>query len=75
MIEPSFGSDRLVYVALEYAYKRKKNRTSLSLPREIAPIQIGVFPLVKKDRLPEKAREVYKILVKESFTAEWDESG
>ncbi len=75
VVEPSFGSDRLVYIALEYAYKTKKNRTLLSLPRELAPIQVGVFPLVSKDGLPEKAKEVYELLIREGFTAEWDESG
>ncbi len=75
VVEPSFGSDRLVYIALEYAYKTKKNRTLLSLPRELAPIQVGVFPLVSKDGLPGKAKEVYELLIREGFTAEWDESG
>ncbi len=75
VVEPSFGSDRLVYVALEYAYQTKKKRTLLSLPRELAPIQVGVFPLVSKDNLPEKAKEVFQMLIRENFTVEWDESG
>ncbi len=75
VVEPSFGSDRLVYIALEYAYKTKKNRTLLSLHRELAPIHVGVFPLVSKDGLPEKAKEVCQMLIKEGFTVEWDESG
>jgi glycyl-tRNA synthetase len=75
VVEPSFGLDRLVYVALEYAYTKKKKRTLLSLSRELAPMQIGVFPLVSKDGLPEKAKEVYQMLIKEGFTVEWDESG
>jgi len=75
VIEPSFGLDRLAYVALEYAYTKKKKRTLLSLSRDIAPIQASVFPLVSKDGLPEKAKEVYQMLIKEGFTVEWDESG
>ena len=75
VIEPSFGLDRLAYVALEYAYTKKKKRTLLSLSRELAPIQASVFPLVSKDGLPEKAKEVYQMLIKEGFTVEWDESG
>jgi glycyl-tRNA synthetase len=75
VIEPSFGLDRLAYVALEYAYTKKKKRTLLSLSRELAPIQANVFPLVSKDGLPEKAKEVYQMLIKEGFTVEWDESG
>ena len=75
VVEPSFGLDRLVYVALEYAYRIKDDRALLSLPRDIAPIQVGVYPLVSKDGLPEKAREVYKMLLEEGFTVEYDESG
>jgi len=75
VVEPSFGSDRLVYIALEYAYKTKEGRALLSLPRELAPIQVGVFPLVSKDGLPERAKQVYQMLINEGFTVEWDESG
>jgi glycyl-tRNA synthetase len=75
VVEPSFGSDRLVYIAVEYALKTKGNRTVLSFPRDIAPVQIGVYPLVSKDGLPEKAKQVYQLLVKEGFLTEYDESG
>jgi glycyl-tRNA synthetase len=75
VIEPSFGLDRLAYVALEYAYTKKKKRTLLSLSRDIAPIQASVFPLVSKDGLPEKAKQVYQMLINEGFNVEWDESG
>ena len=75
VVEPSFGSDRLVYVAVEYAYQAKKDRALLSFPRDLAPVQVGVYPLVSKDGLPEKAKEVFKMLVKKGFTVEYDESG
>jgi len=38
-------------------------------------MQVGVFPLVSKDGLPERAKQVYQILINEGFTVEWDESG
>lgn len=75
VVEPSFGSDRLVRVALEYAYHVKDGRTILSFPRDIAPIQVGVYPLVSKDGLPEKTSQVYKTLLEEGFVAEYDEAG
>jgi len=75
VVEPSFGSDRLVYVAVEHALQAKKDRTLLRIPRDLAPIQAGVYPLVSKDGLPEKAREVFQTLVNKGFTAEYDESG
>jgi len=75
VVEPSFGSDRLVYIAVEYAYQAKKDRTQLNLPRELAPVQVGVYPLVSKDGLPAKSWQVYQTLIKEGFTVEHDESG
>ena len=75
VVEPSFGLDRLVYVAMEYAYRVKDDRTMLSFPRDIAPIQAGVYPLVSKDGLPEKAQEVHHMLLNEGFIVEYDESG
>jgi glycyl-tRNA synthetase len=75
VVEPSLGSDRLLYVALEYAYRVKDDRTVLSFPREIAPIQAGIYPLVSKDGLPQKASEIHKMLIDEGFVTEYDESG
>jgi glycyl-tRNA synthetase len=75
VVEPSFGSDRLVYIAVEFAYQTKKDRAVLWLPRELAPVQVGVYPLVSKDGLPEKALQLYQALVKEGFVVEYDESG
>jgi len=75
VIEPSFGSDRLAYVALEYAYTVKDGRVILKLPRDIAPVQIAVLPLVQKDGLPERARKLHEDLIEEGFSAEYDESG
>jgi len=75
VIEPSFGSDRLTYVALEYAYTVKDGRVILKLPRDIAPIQVAVLPLVQKDGLPERARKLHEMLIDEGFSAEYDESG
>jgi glycyl-tRNA synthetase len=47
----------------------------LSFPRDLAPVQVGVYPLVSKDGLREKAKEVYQMLIKKGFVAEYDESG
>ncbi|MEM1673276.1 MAG: glycine--tRNA ligase [Candidatus Bathyarchaeia archaeon] len=75
VIEPSFGSDRLAYAALEYAYTVKDDRVVLKLPRDIVPIQLAVLPLVSRDGLPEKAREVYNLLIDEGFYVEYDDAG
>jgi glycyl-tRNA synthetase len=75
VVEPSFGSDRLLYVALEYAYHVKDDRTILSFPRDIAPIQLGVYPLVNKDGIPEKTLELHRFLTDEGFRTEYDDAG
>jgi glycyl-tRNA synthetase len=75
VVEPSFGADRIVYATLEYAYGEKGGRTVLSLPRDIAPIQLIVLPLVSKDGLPEFALKVYRMLLDEGFTVDYDDSG
>lgn len=73
--EPSFGAERLVYVTLEYSYREKEDRVVLSLPRDVAPVQVAVFPLVAKGGIVEMARRVYRQLVDEGFTAIYDDSG
>jgi glycyl-tRNA synthetase len=75
VVEPSFGCDRLFYVALEYAYRVKDDRVVMSFPRSIVPTQVGVYPLVSKDGLVEKAQEVHKLLANEGFATEFDETG
>jgi glycyl-tRNA synthetase len=75
VVEPSFGSDRLFYVALEYAYNVKDDRVLMSFPRGIAPVQVGVYPLVSKDGLVEKALDVHRVLADGGFMVEFDETG
>jgi len=75
VVEPSFGAERLVYATLEYAYSRVKNRTVLKIPRDLAPIQAVVLPLVSKDGLPELAEKIYENLTAEHFDVEYDEAG
>jgi len=47
----------------------------LRLPIDVAPIQVGVYPLVDKDNLPEKAMEVFVTLRDEGFRVEYDDAG
>ncbi len=75
VVEPSFGSDRLMYVALEYAHRMKEGRTVLGFPLDIAPIQVGIYPLMSRDGLSEKAQELHKSLVNEGLVVEYDEAG
>ncbi|MCX8196054.1 MAG: glycine--tRNA ligase [Acidilobaceae archaeon] len=76
VVEPSFGTDRALYVAFEYAYTEREGRVILAFPRDIAPVQVAVFPLLENEpALVKVAREIYKELVREGFQAIYDDSG
>ncbi|MCX7954060.1 MAG: glycine--tRNA ligase [Bacteroidales bacterium] len=67
VIETSIGLDRLFLAIICGTYKEEKLedgsiREILSLPDFIAPIQVAVFPLVKRDGMPEKALEIFEML-------------
>jgi glycyl-tRNA synthetase len=75
VVEPSFGAERLVYAALEYAYTRSKDRVVLKLPMDLVPIQMMVFPLMPKDGLAEIASETQAMLRKSGLEVDYDEAG
>jgi len=75
VLELSFGVDRNVYAFLELSYKEEKERTIITFPKLIAPFDAGVFPLVNKDGLPEKAREIQRMLEQAGLIVFFDGSG
>ncbi len=76
VVEPSFGVERLLYVTLEHAYREREGRVVLSLPRDLAPYQAVVLPLLENDeRLVERARALYERLKSEGFRVYLDSSG
>ncbi len=62
VIEPSAGADRSTLAFLVDAYDEEAERVVLRLHPKLAPIKVGVFPLMRKDGHPEKAREIEKLL-------------
>ena len=76
VIEIAFGVDRPFFSLLDMHYSEREDekRILLTLPAKIAPIQLGIFPLVKKDGLAEKAKEIKKKL-EEKFLCIYDEGG
>jgi glycyl-tRNA synthetase len=76
VVEPSFGTDRLLYVALERAYREKEGRVVLSLPRYLAPVDAAVFPLIEgEEKLEARAMQLRDLLVSAGFTVLYDDSG
>ncbi len=78
IIETSLGADRLTLVVLADAYREEEvkgeKRVVLGLNPAIAPIKVGIFPLVKKDGMPEFARRVHDDL-RGRFPTFYDEKG
>lgn len=76
VVEPSFGIDRTIYAVLLYSFVEDRERgwNWFNFPPKIAPYLAGIFPLVLKDKIPEKAREIYENLRK-CYDVIYDESG
>jgi glycyl-tRNA synthetase len=84
VVEPSAGVDRTVLAVLCEAYREeeitdekgnKETRTVLGLAPSVAPIKVGIFPLLKnKPELVAKAREVERLLRPHMMVA-YDDGG
>jgi glycyl-tRNA synthetase len=77
VVETSIGLDRMFLAVLSSAYKDEtledgSSRTVLSIPPVLAPVKVAVLPLLKKDGLPEMAREILSDLQIE-FNCQYDE--
>lgn len=77
VIETSIGLDRTFLAVFSYAYTEEdladgSQRVVMKLPRILAPFKAAVLPLVKKDGMPEKAREIMDML-KQDFRVQYDE--
>ncbi|MCQ2056447.1 MAG: glycine--tRNA ligase [archaeon] len=77
VIEPSHGLDRILYSTLEHAYERdnEENRTILHFMPTVAPIKVGVFPLMEKDGLDKVAYKIYSDICSSGIEAYYDSSG
>jgi glycyl-tRNA synthetase len=82
VVEPSFGVDRAALAFLVDAYDesdgsdgREKGEVTLRLNPIIAPIKVAVFPLMKKEGLPEIAKKIYEDLIDADIASFYDESG
>jgi glycyl-tRNA synthetase len=78
VIEPSLGVDRSMLAFIVDAYDTEevegRKRTVLRLHPRLAPVKAAVLPLVSKEGMPERAREIYES-VRTRVPAEYDEGG
>ncbi|MFA6502076.1 MAG: glycine--tRNA ligase, partial [Parachlamydiales bacterium] len=79
VIEPTFGVDRTILALLCDAYEVQtlengETRTVMHFPKNIAPVKVAVFPLMKKPELVSIAANLFDSL-KTKFVSEYDEAG
>jgi glycyl-tRNA synthetase len=78
VFELSMGVDRLLFCILEHCFREKgadKDWEWFDFPPAIAPYDVAVFPLMKKDKLDEKATEVAGMLRKAGLDVAYRDSG
>jgi glycyl-tRNA synthetase len=74
VIEPASGLTRAVLLLLCEAYTADESRPSkefLKFDPKMAPVKVGIFPLVNKDGMPELAQKLYMEL-RTKYTCEFD---
>jgi glycyl-tRNA synthetase len=74
VIEPSAGVDRSTLAFIVDAYAEEEERTVLRFHPRLAPVKVGIFPLLKKEGQPEKAIEIRDQL-KRHFSVVYDHAG
>ena len=77
VIETSIGVDRMFLSVMCSSYEEQQldggdTRVVLHLPKALAPVKCAVLPLVRKDGMPDKAREIMDML-KFDFACRYDE--
>jgi glycyl-tRNA synthetase len=79
VIEPSYGIDRILYCVLEHNYAEIKKKGEeyriLKLKSSIAPVKVGIFPLINDERLVKTAKEIDKTLRNACISTYYDDGG
>jgi len=75
VVEVAYGIDRPIYCLLESCYAEEGDRTLMKFPKKIAPYLAAVFPLVNKDGVDEKAKEVFNLIRRNGTYVLYDYSG
>ncbi|MBI1348103.1 glycine--tRNA ligase [bacterium] len=82
VIEPAAGCDRATLAFLCEAFHEDQQpddkgvmqeRLVLKLHPKLAPIKVAIFPLIKKEGMPEKAAEIYRAFKKAGIAAAYDQ--
>ncbi len=77
ILEIAFGTDRPTFALLDLFFEpaaKGEGKPVLKIPYQLAPVKVAIFPLMKKDGLPEYAQKIYETLSRE-YVVKYDESG
>ncbi|MBU2612558.1 MAG: hypothetical protein KKB62_02445, partial [Nanoarchaeota archaeon] len=77
ILEIAFGSDRPTYSLIDLFYEKKSDgegKTTFKIPYSMSPIDVSVFPLMKKDELKSVAEGI-KTELEKNFVVDYDFSG
>ncbi|MBS3748522.1 MAG: glycine--tRNA ligase [Candidatus Thermoplasmatota archaeon] len=79
VIEPSYGIDRVLYCLLEHNYyeetKNDELYHKLLLPPSMAPVKVGVFPLISDEKLIKIAKKLDKTFRENDIFTTYDDGG
>ncbi len=81
VMEPSFGSDRIALAIMLDAYTEEptpngESRTVMKFAKNMAPLDLAILPLSKKEHLVAKAQELYKRIIQETnLSTDFDITG
>ncbi|MGE4351438.1 MAG: glycine--tRNA ligase [Bdellovibrionales bacterium] len=74
VVEPASGLTRGVLLVLSEAYQYDESRPSkewLKIKPSLAPVKMGIFPLVNKDGMPEVAEKLF-MEMRQKYTCQYD---
>lgn len=77
ILEIAFGTDRPTYALIDLFYEKKsedEGKSVFKIPYTMAPIEVSVFPLMKKPELVEVAEKIYDSFSKD-FVVDYDSAG
>jgi glycyl-tRNA synthetase len=77
VLEIAFGTDRPAYTLIDLFYEKKETeegKTKFAIPYHMAPIDVSIFPLMKKPELTSLAKDA-KVELERDFIVDYDESG
>jgi glycyl-tRNA synthetase len=75
VLEIAFGVERPLFCLIDNAYAEDDERSILKFPPEIAPIQVAVFPLMRKSKLLSQAQDIYEEILDGGLVTQIDISG